>query len=110
MRKQDEWVRKAQMKAKLKEQKMVKKAHKNIQGLKNIRYSSKHRSTRSSAQPSQMKTYIQYETIDENKCCVCFTLYDEDVQNKSEKEWVMCACSRWLHECVEDCVLDSTGK
>ena len=42
---------------------------------------------------------------------MCFTLYDEDVHNKSGKEWVMYGCSRWLHEkCVEDCVLDSTGK
>ena len=27
------------------------------------------------------------------------------------KDWVMCACSRWLHEeCADDCVLDNTGK
>ena len=32
-------------------------------------------STRSSAQPLPKKARIQDETIDENECCVCFTLY-----------------------------------
>ena len=51
------------------------------------------------------------EEIDESKCCVCFTMYEEDIQKKSGKDWVMCACSRWLHEeCAEDCTLDNTGK
>ena len=65
--------------------------------------------TRSSAQPPLKKVCVA-EEIDESKCCVCFTTY-EDVQKKSGKDWVMCACSRWLHEeCAESCVLDSTGK
>ena len=111
-RKQEERVRKAQAKAKQKEQKTAEKAHRThprTQTSSDKTVSTC--STRSSAQPPQKKARIQDETIDENKCCVCFTLYDEDVQNKSGKEWVMCACSRWLHEeCAEDCVLDSTGK
>ena len=111
-RKLEERVRKAQVKAKQKEQKTAEKAHKtHPRTQKSTDTAVSTCSTRSSAQPPQKKARIQDETIDENKCCVCFTLYDEDVQNKSGKEWVMCACSRWLHEeCVEDCVLDSTGK
>ena len=33
------------------------------------------------------------------------------VKERTGKDWVMCACSRWLHEeCADDCVLDNTGK
>ena len=38
---------------------------------------------------------------------MCFTKYEEDVQNQSDKDWVCCACGRWLHEdCAEDYVLE----
>ena len=67
--------------------------------------------TRSGAQPPSKKARVADENIDESRCCVCFTTYEEDVLQGSGKDWVMCACTRWLHEeCAEDCVLDSTGK
>ena len=54
------------------------------------------------------KARAQEDTIDVSRCCVCFTSYEDDVK---ERDWVMCACSRWLHEeCADDCVLDNTGK
>ena len=42
---------------------------------------------------------------------MCFTSYEDNVKERTGKDWVMCACSRWLHEeCADDCVLDNTGK
>ena len=68
-------------------------------------------STRSSVQPPQKKARAQEDTIDESRCCVCFTSYEDDVKERTGKDWVMCACSHWLHEeCADDCVLDNTGK
>ena len=32
--------------------------------------------------------------------------YEDDVKERTGKDWVMCACNRWLH----DCVLDNTGE
>ena len=59
----------------------------------------------------QKKARAQEDTIDESRCCVCFTSYEDDVKERTGKDWVMCACSRWLHEeCADDCVLDNTGK
>ena len=46
--------------------------------------------------------------IDINTCCVCSVLYSDD---RTGKDWIKCACGRWLHEdCAEDCILDSNGK
>ena len=46
--------------------------------------------------------------INQNECCVCFIDYDND---PSGKNWVECACGRWLHEeCADDCVVDDEGK
>ena len=85
-RKQEERVRKAQVKAKRKQQKMAKRAHKtHPKPQKSTDRAVSTCSTSSSAQPLQKKTRIQDETIDENKCCVCFTFY-KDVQSKSGKE------------------------
>ena len=34
-------------------------------------------------------------------------LYEDD---QSGKNWVACACGRWLHEeCADDCIIDSDG-
>ena len=103
---QAECVRKTEAKAKQKEEKEAQKAHKATPN------QSTTRSTRSSSSPLPLKkARVQDETIDENVCCVFFISYGEDVQNKSGKEWVMCACSCWLHEdCAEDCIVDSNGK
>ena len=39
---------------------------------------------------------------------MCFINYDND---PSGKDWVECACGRWLHEeCADDCVVDDEGK
>ena len=46
--------------------------------------------------------------INTDMCCVCSILYSED---RTGKEWIECACGRWLHEeCGEDCILDSNGR
>ena len=45
--------------------------------------------------------------FNDNECCVCFVAYDDD---QSGKDWVACACGRWLHDdCADDRVLDSDG-
>ena len=49
--------------------------------------------------------------IDENVCCMCFESYFNDVAEQSGRDWVNCACGRWLHEeCAEDHKIDSIGK
>ena len=111
-RKLEERARKAEEKAKQKEQKAAEKTRKTDKTMHTSSTEGEHSTvnTRSSAQPPLKKVCVA-EEIDESKCCVCFTTYEEDVQKKSGKDWVMCACSRWLHEeCAEDCILDSTGK
>ena len=46
--------------------------------------------------------------VDENVCCVCFSMYLED---KEDDDWVQCACSRWLHEgCITEVIIDISGK
>ena len=65
-------------------------------------------STRSQIQPPQKKARVDNDFIDESECCVCFTSYEEDIVNQSGKDWVACACGRWLHkDCTDECVLDS---
>ena len=46
-----------------------------------------------------------------NQCCVCFQVFDEDVEIGAGTNWVQCMCTRWLHEdCILDCVIDESGK
>ena len=71
--------------------------------------------TRSETQPppkaARMQAMHRVDNIDDGECCMCFTTYEEDIRDQSGKEWVECACGRWLHEdCAEDCVLDNDGK
>ena len=67
-------------------------------------------STRSKTQPPQKKVRVN-DSIDDSECCVCFMTYEEDIANKSGKDWVACACGRWLHkDCAEDCILDNAGE
>ena len=54
-----------------------------------------------------MQAMHQVDNIDDGECCMCFTTYEEDIRDQSGKEWVQCACGRWLHK---DCVLDNDGK
>ena len=43
------------------------------------------------------------------ECCACFGLYSDDIG--TGREWLECACGRWLHEdCVENIVYDTNGK
>ena len=42
--------------------------------------------------------------FNDNECCVCFVAYDDD---QSGKDWVACACGRWLHEdCADVTVME----
>ena len=46
--------------------------------------------------------------FDQSECCICFVTYEDD---QSGKDWVECACGRWLHEdCADDCFVDDEGK
>ena len=49
------------------------------------------------------------ESIDTEECCACFGQYSDDIG--TGREWLECACGRWLHEdCVENIVYDTNGK
>ena len=117
-RKVEERARKAEEKAKEKMQKVAERACKTKERAHKARGKGKAKAesdaptcTRSSTHPPSKKARLENEDIDDSKCCVCFTTYEDDVVNRSGKDWVCCACGRWLHEeCVEECVLDSTGK
>ena len=118
-RKLEERARKTEEKAKEKEHKAAKRTRKASAKTgttpdeqdEEVESNAPTCSTRSSVQPPQKKARAQEDTIDEGRCCVCFTSYEDDVKERTGKDWVMCACSRWLHEeCADDCVLDNTGK
>lgn len=48
---------------------------------------------------------------DEDMCCICFGTYTDDVREQSGRDWIKCACSRWLHEdCMEDYKVDDSGE
>ncbi len=52
----------------------------------------------------------QKEVNDSNTCCMCFGTYDEDVAEDTGREWLECACHKWVHEdCVERIVVDPGG-
>ena len=49
------------------------------------------------------------ESIDTEECCACFGQYSDDIV--TGREWLECACGRWVHEdCVENIVYDTNGK
>ena len=49
------------------------------------------------------------ESIDIEECCACFGQYSDDIG--TGREWLECACGRWVHEdCVENIVYDTNGK
>ena len=43
------------------------------------------------------------EDLNSGECCVCFDTYDEDVALETGRDWVECACQRWLHEELLGC-------
>ena len=48
----------------------------------------------------------QYSDQDFCECSFCYGAYCQD-----EKEWLECACGRWVHEeCMEDVVLGGYGQ
>ena len=48
----------------------------------------------SCSKKAKLDTAVQSDT-----CCVCFGSYEEDAG--TDREWLQCKCSRWIHE---DCV------
>ena len=49
--------------------------------------------------------------INTDVCCMCFGLYSEGVVSGDSRDWIECACGRWLHEeCAEDREVDANGK
>jgi len=43
------------------------------------------------------------DSIDFDRCCACFGLYADDAG--TDREWIECSCSRWIHEdCVENVI------
>ena len=112
-RKEEDQRKKAEERARKQEQRAKEKAEKEAQRAKNAKQPAtvgakrgpNTRSTRPSKCP-RMEISLS-EQVNDNKCCVCFVLYEND---QSGKDWVACACGRWLHEdCADDCVIDSDG-
>ena len=44
------------------------------------------------------------DTIEDNMCCVCLGLYEED--EDTGRVWLQCPCSRWIHQ---DCVIPNNS-
>ena len=38
-------------------------------------------------------TYVEKPGLHMKRCCVCFTTYEDDVLNKTGKDWVGCVCA-----------------
>jgi len=54
---------------------------------------------------------VDSEGIDEDMCCKCFGTYTDNGWKQSGRDWIKCACSRWLHEdCAEDYKVDDSGE
>ena len=110
--KEEEQRKKAEERARKQEQRAKEKAEKEAQRAKKAKGKQpatvgikRGPSTRPSKFP-RMESSLS-EQVNDNKCCVCFVLYEDD---QSGKDWVACACGRWLHEdCADDCVIDSGG-
>ena len=49
---------------------------------------------------------VQQEAEDDYECAFCYGNYCTD-----GRDWVKCACSRWVHEdCMEEVILDDEGQ
>ena len=54
-------------------------------------------------QAKRARTDHSVNEINQSECCVCIVDYDND---PSGKDWVECACGRWLRkDCADDCVM-----
>ena len=70
-------------------------------------YTIRAKQPRLGSNPSSSHGLTTSVDVDENECCVCFSMYRED----EDDDWVQCACSRWLHEgCITDVIIDANGK
>ena len=111
-RKEEEQKKKAEERAKKQEQKAKANAEKETKKGKGkqatgvgTKRSQVARSTRPAKSPRLAPD--PSSQINNSECCVCFVTYDN---NQSGKDWVACACGRWLHEdCADDCITDSDG-
>ena len=57
-------------------------------------------------QSAKRMKYSVDEEIDSNRCCVCFGLYEDNAG--TERTWLECCCSRWIHEdCIDSEDVDS---
>jgi len=36
------------------------------------------------------------EEIDDNRCCICFSIYEDDAE--TDWDWIMCSCGRWMYK------------
>ena len=104
-KKAEERAKKQELKAKVRAEKEAKKGKGKQPAGVGTKRSQVARSTRPAKSP---RTAANPSTeINDSECCVCFVTYDDD---GSGKDWVACACGRWLHEdCADDCVTDSDG-
>ena len=67
-------------------------------------------SSESSDEPVPKKRRMTNSDIEEELCCMCFGSYS-DVLEQSGKDWIWCACGRWLHNnCAEDHRVDQSGQ
>ena len=61
------------------------------------------------SEPKPKAPRLIEDSINTDECCACFGLYTDDIG--TGKEWLECACGRWIHEeCIEDIVYDANGK
>ena len=69
----------------------------------------KRAATSVSSQSTSLTTKPKAKTPRLDECCACFGQYSDDIG--TGREWLECACGRWVHEdCVENIVYDTNGK
>ena len=105
----EEHAKKAELKAKQKAQKEEEKTRKakgRAASAGRKRAGDNERKRKPAKHPR--KDHSSSSAFDQSECCICFVTYEDD---QSGKDWVECACGRWLHEdCADDCFVDDEGK
>lgn len=97
-RKANERARRAEERANDKSKKVAQKARKQKEKVQlPTSKGNPNTSTSSTRRSSQTKkARVAEETIDDSRCCACFITYEDDVLNKTGKDWVGCACGRCM--------------
>ena len=66
-------------------------------------------SSTAKSEPKPKAPRLIEDSINTDGYCACFGLYTDGIG--TGREWLECACGRWIHEeCIEDVVYNANGK